>query len=54
MHFELRRYADGAFSLLIEVWDSSASAQHIKMLCFYYYYFYYSFIMVHQSEAAIS
>ena len=25
MHFELRRYADGASNLLIEVWDSSAS-----------------------------
>ena len=26
MHFELRWYADGASNLLIEVWDSSASA----------------------------
>ena len=25
MQFELRWYADGAFNLLIEVWDSSAS-----------------------------
>ena len=30
MHFELRRYADGASNLLIKVWDSSASEWRIQ------------------------
>ena len=29
MHFELRRYTDGASNLLIEVWDSSASGYDV-------------------------
>ena len=32
MHFEPRRYAAGAFNLLVEVWDSSASALMVSLV----------------------